>query len=115
MNAMNDRACFQRNAQSVASHRSTVAEHRWVNGRYKYLLEHGETGLSTDFDLPTLLGYDSDHKVAVPEIGKIGVAVDTVEDVMGRSRHPGAMEQPDVYTAGTAADRRACREGSDLG
>lgn len=52
-----------------------------TNGRYKYLLAHGETGLSTDFDLPTLLGYDSDHKVAVPEIGKIGVAVDTVEDV----------------------------------
>ncbi|HEX4970470.1 MAG TPA: methylmalonyl-CoA mutase family protein, partial [Steroidobacteraceae bacterium] len=41
-----------------------------TNGRYKYLLAHGETGLSTDFDLPTLLGYDSDHKVAVPEIGK---------------------------------------------
>ncbi len=52
-----------------------------TNGRYKYLLDHGETGLSTDFDLPTLLGYDSDHPVAVPEIGKIGVAVDTVEDV----------------------------------
>jgi methylmalonyl-CoA mutase N-terminal domain/subunit len=52
-----------------------------TNGRYKYLLAHGETGLSTDFDLPTLLGYDSDHPVAVPEIGKIGVAVDTVEDV----------------------------------
>ena len=52
-----------------------------TNGRYKYLLAHGETGLSTDFDLPTLLGYDSDHPVAIPEIGKIGVAVDTVEDV----------------------------------
>jgi len=52
-----------------------------TNGRYKYLLDHGETGLSTDFDLPTLLGYDSDHPVAVPEIGKIGVAVDTVDDV----------------------------------
>ena len=52
-----------------------------TNGRYKYLLDHGETGLSTDFDLPTLLGYDSDHPVAVPEIGKIGVAIDTVEDV----------------------------------
>lgn len=52
-----------------------------TNGRFKYLLEHGETGLSTDFDLPTLLGYDSDHPVAVPEIGKIGVAVDTVDDV----------------------------------
>lgn len=52
-----------------------------TNGRYKYLLDHGETGLSTDFDLPTLLGRDSDHPVAIPEIGRIGVAVDTVEDV----------------------------------
>lgn len=52
-----------------------------TNGRYKYLLDHGETGLSTDFDLPTLLGRDSDHAVAVPEIGRIGVAVDTVDDV----------------------------------
>ena len=52
-----------------------------TNGRYKYLLAHGETGLSTDFDLPTLLGYDSDHPIAVPEVGKIGVAVDTVDDV----------------------------------
>jgi methylmalonyl-CoA mutase, N-terminal domain len=52
-----------------------------TNERYKYLLAHGETGLSTDFDLPTLLGYDSDHPIAVPEIGKIGVAVDTIDDV----------------------------------
>jgi methylmalonyl-CoA mutase N-terminal domain/subunit len=52
-----------------------------TNGRYKYLLAHGETGLSTDFDLPTLLGLDSDHPIAIPEIGKIGVAVDTVDDV----------------------------------
>jgi methylmalonyl-CoA mutase N-terminal domain/subunit len=52
-----------------------------TNGRYRYLLEHGETGLSTDFDLPTLLGYDSDHEVYRREIGKIGVAVDTVEDM----------------------------------
>ena len=52
-----------------------------TNGRYKYLLDHGETGLSTDFDLPTLLGRDSDHPVAIPEIGRIGVAVDTVDDV----------------------------------
>jgi len=52
-----------------------------TNERFKYLLAHGETGLSTDFDLPTLLGYDSDHPIAVPEIGKIGVAVDTIDDV----------------------------------
>jgi methylmalonyl-CoA mutase N-terminal domain/subunit len=51
-----------------------------TNGRYKYLLAHGENGLSTDFDLPTLLGYDSDHPVYHREVGKIGVAVDTVVD-----------------------------------
>ncbi len=52
-----------------------------TNARYKYLLAHGETGLSTDFDLPTLLGRDSDDPVAMPEVGKIGVAVDSLEDV----------------------------------
>jgi methylmalonyl-CoA mutase N-terminal domain/subunit len=52
-----------------------------TNRRYKYLLAHGETGLSTDFDLPTLLGHDSDHPVFTREVGKIGVAVDTVEDM----------------------------------
>ncbi|MFN8215190.1 MAG: methylmalonyl-CoA mutase family protein [Solirubrobacterales bacterium] len=51
-----------------------------TNNRYKYLLAHGETGLSTDFDLPTLLGFDSDHPEYRREIGKIGVAVDTVVD-----------------------------------
>ena len=51
-----------------------------TNRRYKYLLAHGETGLSTDFDLPTLLGHDSDHPVFSREVGKIGVAVDTVAD-----------------------------------
>jgi methylmalonyl-CoA mutase N-terminal domain/subunit len=51
-----------------------------TNRRYKYLLSHGETGLSTDFDLPTLLGHDSDHPVFTKEVGKIGVAIDTVED-----------------------------------
>ncbi|MDE2571770.1 MAG: methylmalonyl-CoA mutase [bacterium] len=51
-----------------------------TNRRYKYLLAHGETGLSTDFDLPTLLGYDSDHPVYSREVGKIGVAIDTVVD-----------------------------------
>lgn len=51
-----------------------------TNGRYRYLLSHGETGLSTDFDLPTLLGYDSDHPVYGREVGKIGVAVDTIVD-----------------------------------
>jgi len=52
-----------------------------TNRRYRYLLDHGETGLSTDFDLPTLLGRDSDHPIARAEVGKIGVAVDTLVDV----------------------------------
>jgi methylmalonyl-CoA mutase N-terminal domain/subunit len=51
-----------------------------TNQRYKYLLAHGETGLSTDFDLPTLLGRDSDHPLAMAEVGKIGVAIDTLRD-----------------------------------
>ena len=52
-----------------------------TNNRYKYLLETGQTGLSTDFDLPTLLGYDSDHEVYRREVGRIGVAIDTVVDM----------------------------------
>ncbi|MEK9163729.1 MAG: methylmalonyl-CoA mutase family protein [Chloroflexota bacterium] len=51
-----------------------------TNQRYKYLLAHGETGLSTDFDLPTLLGRDSDHPLARAEVGKTGVAIDTLRD-----------------------------------
>ncbi len=52
-----------------------------TNRRYKYLMEQGETGLSTDFDLPTLLGRDSDHPMSVAEVGRIGVAVDSLVDI----------------------------------
>ncbi|MFF2852572.1 methylmalonyl-CoA mutase [Streptomyces sp. NPDC058001] len=52
-----------------------------TNNRYKYLLKTGQTGLSTDFDLPTLLGYDSDHEIYRREVGRIGVAIDTVVDM----------------------------------
>ncbi len=51
------------------------------NKRFKYLLEQGQTGLSVAFDLPTQLGYDSDHELAVGEVGKVGVAIDSVEDM----------------------------------
>jgi len=51
-----------------------------TNARYRYLLAHGETGLSTDFDLPTLLGRDSDYPPTIAEVGKVGVAIDTLED-----------------------------------
>ena len=51
------------------------------NKRYKYLLKNGQTGLSIAFDLPTQIGYDSDHPVAHGEVGKVGVAIDTLEDM----------------------------------
>jgi methylmalonyl-CoA mutase N-terminal domain/subunit len=52
-----------------------------TNERFKYLLEHGQTGLSTAFDLPTLMGYDSDHRVSEGEVGKCGVAISSREDM----------------------------------
>ena len=51
------------------------------NRRYKYLLRHGTTGLSVAFDLPTQIGMDSDHPMAIGEVGKVGVAIDSVEDM----------------------------------
>ncbi|HEY6333770.1 MAG TPA: methylmalonyl-CoA mutase family protein [Blastocatellia bacterium] len=51
------------------------------NKRYRYLLEQGQTGLSVAFDLPTQMGYDSDSAIARGEVGKVGVAIDTVEDM----------------------------------
>src|SRR5881398_2676542 len=52
-----------------------------TNHRYKYLLEHGGGGLSVAFDLPTLMGYDSDHPASEGEVGKCGVAIDSLEDM----------------------------------
>src|SRR6476660_5351653 len=51
------------------------------NKRYKYLLANGTTGLSVAFDLPTQIGYDSDHELAEGEVGKAGVAIDSIEDM----------------------------------
>ena len=52
-----------------------------TNQRYRFLLAHGQTGLSTDFDHPTLTGYDSDHELAEGEVGRLGVAIDTAADM----------------------------------
>jgi methylmalonyl-CoA mutase, N-terminal domain len=52
-----------------------------TNQRFKYLLEHGQTGLSTAFDLPTLMGRDSDDPLALGEVGKCGVAISSLEDM----------------------------------
>ncbi len=52
-----------------------------TNKRFKLLLEQGQTGLSVAFDLPTQIGYDSDHPLALGEVGKVGVAIDTLKDM----------------------------------
>jgi len=52
-----------------------------TNERFRHLLAAGQTGLSTAFDLPTQMGYDSDHPMAEGEVGRVGVAIDTVEDL----------------------------------
>jgi methylmalonyl-CoA mutase N-terminal domain/subunit len=52
-----------------------------TNTRFKLLLEAGQTGLSTAFDLPTQMGYDSDHGMALGEVGRVGVAIDTLDDM----------------------------------
>jgi methylmalonyl-CoA mutase N-terminal domain/subunit len=52
-----------------------------TNERFRFLLDHGQTGLSTDFDHPTLTGYDSDDELADGEVGRLGVAVDTIGDM----------------------------------
>src|SRR5580765_6149695 len=57
---------------------STAAE---SNKRYHYLLSQGVMGLSVAFDLPTQIGYDSDHSLADGEVGKVGVAIDSIEDI----------------------------------
>jgi methylmalonyl-CoA mutase N-terminal domain/subunit len=57
---------------------ATAAE---SNERYRYLLAHGVMGLSVAFDLPTQIGYDSDHPLAAGEVGKVGVAIDSIEDM----------------------------------
>ena len=57
-----------------------------TNRRFRYLLEHGQTGLSVAFDLPTQMGLDSDHPRAEGEVGKTGVAIDSIEDMRGCSK-----------------------------
>ena len=52
-----------------------------TNERFRYLIEQGQTGISTDFDMPTLMGFDSDHPMSEGEVGRVGVAVDTLADM----------------------------------
>ena len=57
---------------------ATAAE---SNHRFRYLLAQGVSGLSVAFDLPTQIGYDSDHPLAAGEVGRVGVAIDSIEDM----------------------------------
>ena len=52
-----------------------------TNERFHYLIDHGQTGLSTAFDMPSLMGYDSDHALSLGEVGREGVAIDTLDDM----------------------------------
>src|SRR4051794_32670711 len=52
-----------------------------TNERFRYLLDHGQTGLSTAFDMPSLMGHDSDHARSLGEVGREGVAIDTLDDM----------------------------------
>jgi methylmalonyl-CoA mutase N-terminal domain/subunit len=53
-----------------------------TNERFRYLLDHGQSGLSTAFDMPTLMGHDSDHPLSLGEVGREGVAIDTLDDML---------------------------------
>ena len=52
-----------------------------TNERFRYLLDHGQTGLSTAFDMPSLMGHDSDSPLSAGEVGREGVAIDTLDDM----------------------------------
>ena len=67
-----------------------------TNERFRYLLEHGQTGLSTAFDMPSLMGHDSDSPRSLGEVGREGVAVDTLDDM-------------ETLFAGIDLARSACR------
>jgi len=55
---------------------------RETNARFRFLLQEGQTGLSVAFDLPTQMGYDPDHELAVPEVGKVGVSIASLDDML---------------------------------
>ena len=88
-----------------------------TNRRFRYLLEHGQTGLSVAFDLPTQMGLDSDHPRAEGEVGKTGVAIDSIEDMRrlfdGHPARPGLDVDDDQRDrADPAAALRAGRRGA---
>lgn len=98
--AVSSRTCIAGVSGRCASMRFATAEAS--NERYRYLLNQGTTGLSVAFDLPTQIGYDSDHSMAQGEVGKVGVAIDSLADMeilLTRIRlikfpHPMTIDRP---------------------
>ena len=72
---------------------------RQTNQRFKFLLDKGQTGLSTAFDLPTLMGLDSDDPRSLGEVGRLGVAVDTLDDMKIRSANSRTANANDDISA----------------
>ena len=79
---------------------------RQTNERFKFLLEKGQTGLSTAFDLPTLMGLDSDDPAPAGEVGRLGVAMDTLDDMLALVRRHQPRKDLGVDDHQCAGDRR---------
>ena len=78
--AASTRRCTAAGSGPCASSRAS-ARQRQTNERFKFLLDHGQTGLSVAFDFPTLMGYDSDHDRSIGEVGQVGVAISSLADM----------------------------------
>src|ERR671920_309441 len=77
---------------------------RETNRRFKYLIEAGQTGLSVAFDLPTQMGRDSDHQLSLGEVGKVGVAIDSLLDMRDLfDAPPQKAASPPIPTSATAS------------
>ena len=79
------------------------------NARYRYLLAQGVSGLSVAFDLPTQMGYDSDHPLAAGEVGRVGVAIDSLDDMARAVRRHPARRSLDVDDHQRHGDRSCWR------
>ena len=89
-----------------------------TNRRFKYLVEQGQTGLSVAFDLPTQMGYDSDHPLAEGEVGRCGVAIDSLEEMelLFEGIPPGAgLHLDDDQRPGLRAVGDVSRRGREAG
>ena len=84
-----------------------------TNERFRYLLDHGQTGLSTAFDMPSLMGHDSDHAKSLGEVGREGVAIDTLDDMqtLFAGDRPGRRQRVDDDQRAGGDHARVLRRG----